>query len=86
MEAHVIQIWIPKSLDADQDGIVNFKGYTDLNGKIDSNCSSVGPQCVPLEIIDMPVGYYQYRDDNHDVALKDYDTSPPGEYWIEYPN
>jgi hypothetical protein len=87
MQAHVIGFRINSNLDSDGDGIVTYSGYTDRDGKIVEGCTEVGLDCVPLEIIDMPVGNYQYRDDTAGQGMgPDYDTSPEGIYWITYPN
>jgi hypothetical protein len=40
-----------------------------------------------LEIVNMPVGSYQYRDDTSGEGDgRIYDTSPSGEWWIAFPN
>lgn len=89
MQAHAIGVVIPSAWDNDGDGYVTYRGYTDRYGKIVNGCTQVGLDCVPLEVIDMPVGTYQYRDDTHglgDTGRGDFDVSPSGEYWITYPN
>jgi hypothetical protein len=85
-EAHAIGFNISSSLDPDGDGLVTYEGYTDRYGQIVNNCTSVGLDCVPLQIIGMPVGRYQYRDDTLGVKETNYDTSPSGQYWIAFPN
>jgi hypothetical protein len=88
MQAHAIGFNISSELDSDGDGLVTFDGYTNRYGEIVENCSELGLDCVPLQIIDMPVGRYQYRDDTHglDDGRTDHDTSPADEWWIAYPN
>ncbi len=57
-EHHVFNVFmmIPSSLDTDRDGIVNYKGYTDRQGNIVQGCTAPGFDCVPLEIVNAPVG------------------------------
>jgi hypothetical protein len=89
MQAHIIGFRISSKLDTDGDGLVTYQGYTDRYGNLITGCTSVGLDCVPLEIIDMPVGSYQFRDDRHglgDAGRGDFDLSPPGEWWVGYPN
>lgn len=90
MQAHAIGFVIrANELDQDGDGLVNYEGYTNRHGEIVSGCTEVGLDCVPLQIINMPTGLFQYRDDEHgrgnDGGIN-FDTSPEGEYWIAYPN
>jgi hypothetical protein len=87
LQAHAIGFNIRSQLDNDGDGLVNFSGYTNRYGDIVNGCTEVGLDCVPLEIINMPVGRYQYRDDNSGMGNgRTYDTSPAGEWWITFPN
>lgn len=88
MEAHIVGFSLPPEWDSDGDGIINLKGYTNRHGELVEGCQAIGLDCVPLEIVDMPVGSYQYRDDGHEIEVNqfDYDSSPEGEYWITYPN
>ncbi|MEZ4640050.1 MAG: hypothetical protein R2856_34680 [Caldilineaceae bacterium] len=87
MQAHEIGFSIFAFMDEDRDGIVNFSGYTDRHGDIVDGCTEVGLDCVPLEIVNMPVGIYRYRDDAHGYGNGlEYDTSPRGQNWIRYPN
>ena len=51
-------------------------------------CTAPSLDCVPLEITSFPVNVnFVYRDTDYGLrgGLKDYDTSPPGQYWITYP-
>lgn len=58
-------------------------GYTDRYGN-EASCSTVGLDCIPFESVAIP-GMVQYRDDTHGLGMTEYDTSPPGEWWIRYP-
>ena len=57
-EHHVftILIMIPSSLDTDRDGIINYTGYTDIKGNIVTGCTAPGLNCVPLRLVNVPVG------------------------------
>lgn len=57
-EHHVftILIMIPSLLDTDRDGIINYTGYTDIKGNIVTGCTAPGPNCVPLRLVNVPVG------------------------------
>lgn len=57
-EHHVFNVFmmVPASLDTDRDGIVNYKGYTDKQGNITQGCTAASADCVPLEIVNAPVG------------------------------
>lgn len=88
MHAHAIGFRIQDELDDDGDGLVNYDGYTNRHGEVVEGCTEIGLDCVPLQITNMPVGSYQYRDDTHGLkdGRADHDTSPDGEWWITYPN
>jgi hypothetical protein len=87
LQAHDIGLKIPSEMDTDGDNLVNFSGYTNRYGEIVEGCTAVGLDCVPLEIINMPVGRYAYRDSNSGMGDgRTYDTSPSGEWWIAFPN
>lgn len=53
-----VTVLVPTSLDPDKNGIVDYyRGWTDEAGRIKtSGCSTAGPGCVPLELINVPVG------------------------------
>lgn len=57
-EHHVFTVYamIPAALDTDKDGIVNYTGYTDIKGNIVQGCTAPGANCVPLKIVNAPVG------------------------------
>lgn len=89
LQAHVLEWVVPQELDTDRDGFVTWSGYSNRYGEIAKNCTSISLDCVPFEFVDMPLGHYQYRDDEHgigDDGRYDYDTSPPGMSWIRFPN
>ena len=87
LQAHAIGVTIRPELDTDGDNLVTFSGYTNRYGEIVQGCTEVGLDCVPLEIVNMPVGSYQYRDDTSGEGDgRIYDTSPSGEWWIAFPN
>ncbi|HRV96120.1 MAG TPA: hypothetical protein P5526_28465, partial [Anaerolineae bacterium] len=92
-EHHVftVRVEIPAELDTDRDGFVTYSGYTDRAGNIINNCGSLGVDCIPLEIVNAPVGTGIWSRNLSGPrpageVIPDFDTSPPGEYWIEYPN
>lgn len=79
----------------DGTGIANFNGFTDRFGENFFNSCTLGPDCAPLIIENVPIQTATFRflkEDFggrtfHDEAeLNDFDLSPPGEFWIEYPN
>lgn len=57
-EHHVysVHVVIPSSLDTDGDGVVNYVGYTDRKGNVVQGCTAPGLDCVPLRIMNAPVG------------------------------
>lgn len=78
-------------LDGKIDGRVNFKGYHDRYGTIlrNSNCTAPGLDCVPLELINVPIANYLYRESFHNPNMVDsdidVDITPPGiPSWIVY--
>jgi hypothetical protein len=89
MQTHVIDVTVPTSLDTDRNGFVTWSGYTDRYGRVSPTCVTPALDCVPLEFVDAPVGYFQYRDDEHgygDDGRFDHDLAPAGVSWIRYPN
>lgn len=92
---------IPYSLDGsvyDEDktknGYFTFHGYTNRYGDIVDNCSNVGLDCVPAVAENFPIGGCQNSEGICKSAYRgtveqdtyEADISPPGEWWIEYPN
>jgi len=89
MQMHVLDLTVEDywdGLDGTEDGLVTLDTYTDRYGNFAQGCTEPGLDCVPLQLTNVPVGNYQYRDDEHGIAPKEYDTSPSGEYWITFPN
>jgi hypothetical protein len=91
-QAHVVQITVPEAY-AGPDGRVNLSVFVNRYGVLASGCTAVGLDCIPLQIENAPAtaGPVQHRDDTHLVGhpnsgYDDYDTSLPGQWWIEYPN
>lgn len=92
-EHHVyaVKVEIPETLDDDNDGFVSYTGFTDRQGNLVDGCDTPGLDCVPLEIVGAPVGIGIFSRSNSGPrppgeVIPDFDTSPPGEWWIEYPN
>lgn len=72
-------------IDPDGDGLADFSGFTDRYGNIVNGCSEPGLDCVPLEMVNFPVDEKSIAF-RTGIPIRDYDISPPGEFWIEYPN
>lgn len=90
LQAHVVGFATPSRLDPDRDGLADYTGYTDRYGVLVDGCTAPGLDCVPLVLQHAPIGRVQHRDDR-DLGispdlLQDFDTSPPGEWWIQYPD
>jgi hypothetical protein len=88
IQQHVFQFTVPTSLDSDGDGLAHFDGYTDRYGRVVTGCTEVSLDCVPTVVEGAPVGQHQYRDDQLGIPVsgtQDFDTSPPGEWWIKFP-
>jgi hypothetical protein len=92
LEAHVVAVRTQRygrnnnyldgsPIDTDlRTNYVAAAGYTDRYGNVVTNCSEPGLDCIPYEIINMPVlAFLQYRGD-----AREYDLSPPNQYWIRY--
>lgn len=74
-------------------GRINYEGFTDLTGTIDASCTAAGPECVPLLIENVDAGMHAFREvvgtsgqPPQDRYYREFDVSPAGESWIEYPN
>lgn len=82
-----LYVYVPSKLDTNGDGFVNFSGFTDLKGNIDQTCTTRSKTCVPFELENMPVGWAFFTDPgNGKNAAQEFDTSPSGLFWIEWPN
>jgi|GEM_PF-1803526 len=90
ISAHIVKFTVKPTLDPDGDGFGDFIGFTDRYGKVNQDCEEVGLDCVPLVIVHAPVGgEIKYQDSDFGIpsaGTQDFDTSPPGEWWIAYPN
>lgn len=87
MVVDIFDIRIPSEHPGNVNGIVNFEGYIDRYGNIVADCSPVGVDCIPIEIVNAPVGDYRVRGSN----IVEYDISPffpdgTRDWWISYPN
>lgn len=95
-EHHVfnVNVDVPAALDLNGDGFVNYSGYTDNKGNVVMGCTAPGPDCVPLEIFDAPVGFAVWTSPHTGPRpvgqggewVREFDLSPGDEWWIEYPN
>jgi hypothetical protein len=92
IQAHVVQFAVPNAY-ADSNGRVNLAAYTNRYGQLVTGCTILAVDCIPLIIAGAPAtsGPIQHRDDTHLVdhptsGYDDFDTSPPGQWWIGYPN
>ena len=90
IQAHVVGFAVPSAFDPDGNGLGNYNGYADRYGVTVTGCTAPGLDCVPLVIENAPTGQVQHRDDVHlglgPGGAQDFDTSPAGEWWIEYPD
>lgn len=59
-----------------------FSGYTDRFGLANPECDSPSLDCIPTTIEPFGRVNINYRDHR----MREFDVSPPGTYWIEYPN
>ncbi|HBY94957.1 MAG TPA: hypothetical protein DEP84_13535 [Chloroflexi bacterium] len=68
------------------DSRINFKGYTDRFLNVVEDCREPGPDCVPLVFENFPNLREISLQNGGPDSFREYDTSPPGKHWIEYPN
>jgi hypothetical protein len=84
-----IAVQVLQSWQAGGNGFVTLNGWSDRwgNPRFDGSCSSISMDCVPLVLQHVPVGYAASK---HFGCLcsreREYDISPAGEHWIEFPN
>lgn len=69
-------------LDPDYDGVLNYSGYTNRYGVVVEGCTEAGLDCVPLELENVTTNIFSFSG----TEMREYDVSPDGEWWIEYPN
>lgn len=90
IQAHSLAFSIPVKLDPDKDGRAYYSGFTDRYGVEVTGCTVASLDCVPFSIEGAPTGRFQHRDDRDlglsPAGMQDFDTSPLGEWWIEYPD
>jgi hypothetical protein len=75
-------------------GRVNAKGYLDRYGNVVQGCTSMGPDCVPFELTNVPTGLEGFRDLEYSQATgtpgqnKNYDVVNPstGDSLTVWPN
>lgn len=67
------------------DGFANFNGTIDAEGNPNPGCT-LGPDCAPLILENVPAGTANFTRSTTITPLEEFDLSPPGEFWIEYPN
>lgn len=70
--------------DAGEDGRINYFGYANRYGlEVNADCTEPGLDCIPISFENVPaMRGISVRPD----TMHEYDTSPPDESWIEYPN
>lgn len=91
---YIVAASVPKTLDVDGDGWVNgYRGYTDRQGNLMFNCTSIGLDCVPYIIegrARVGIGFwsdqdnlgYSIRQFDNSIGPIDFDVSPGNEWWI----
>jgi hypothetical protein len=93
----VLWAWVDKDWDGkagfDEDGVANgfvtYHGYTDRTGKPASGCSQAALDCIPWVLDKAPVGYGAWVTTDNGFLPEfpglnhEFDTSPPGEFWID---
>lgn len=94
LQPHVIGIDIPARyaarLDPDQNSVVDYQGYVDVNGFFQDGCTGAGPGCIPISYQGVPVppaqpgrSGYQYRG-----QAREYDVlfGRNSSGWLVYPD
>jgi hypothetical protein len=82
---------VPDIGDPDGDGYADYNGWTDRYGNIVTDCTKAGLDCIPFILENAPIGVSVYFDGYqpdrpHPQDALEYDTSPPGQFRIKYPN
>ena len=67
------------------DGLVDIFQFVDQFGVDAPSCTSIGPDCVPFEAVNLPPGVFGAFQPLSPNTFEG-DISPDGEFWIEYPN
>ena len=63
--------------------LLEWEGYTDRYGLINDECVRIGLDCIPTLI---EVDTQQWLEMPDSKVMREFDVSPPGVWWIEYPN
>lgn len=68
--------------------VVNFNGFSDLVGRLDTTCTAVSSSCVPLKFQNFPVGisFYPLTGNGRQDAVEFDDCEKRGFWCIEFPN
>lgn len=67
--------------------VITYHGYTNRYGQLTNGCAQPALDCVPFDLEGVPIDIAAYSDPGDgNNADKEYDTSPAGKFWIEYPN
>lgn len=98
-EAHFVILRVPTEWDGapydedrTKDGYFTFHGYTNRWGDLltngQCNNSPLGADCIPTVYDHVPVADAdtQHRDSSSNIPMYDYDITPAGKYWIQFPN
>ena len=76
--------------DPDGDGLVSDSGFLNQSGSVDAGCTSPSSVCLPYSGNNAPIGKYSYAPGlqlpAEEPIMLEFDTSPPGEFWIRHPN
>lgn len=67
-------------------GIANYSGFSDRLGNPVPDCAPLGVDCVPLSLENVPASVGARMNEAAPWPREEFDLSPPGEFWIEYPN
>lgn len=100
MLVYEVVIKVPRELDDDGDGKVTYAGFNDRFGNIVEACEPLGPDCIPLQFDNIPVGTASFRvplrpktpHSEYDIyfcGTSTCDVDEPGATpagWITYPN
>lgn len=67
---------------------VTGSGWTDRKGDLNLACTATGPDCIPLIVQNYPAVYETFwgSSGNGSGVAREFDVSPAGVRWIQYPN
>lgn len=63
--------------------MLEFAGFTDRYGLVNESCTAVGLDCIPT-LIEPPFQLWSQTVDNR--PIREFDYSPEGTFWIDFPN